>query len=146
MVSRHHAFQPTCHPRSFLRPTQPTPPPPFCHSRTCHPFLLLYQTHGQIFSAQRDIRHLNFAVLRDAGYRAVIFDKDNCLVSTSSPFWRGCAYHAPPSAFRLSHIVTGSYQSLRYAVGFSNNCFFVIGTERVCQSHIQLLSRRPGPR
>ncbi|KAI0254430.1 mitochondrial PGP phosphatase-domain-containing protein [Lactifluus subvellereus] len=27
----------------------------------------------------RDIRHLNFAALRDAGYRGAIFDKDNCL-------------------------------------------------------------------
>ncbi|KAH9965375.1 mitochondrial PGP phosphatase-domain-containing protein [Russula dissimulans] len=27
----------------------------------------------------RDIRYLNFAALRDAGYRGAIFDKDNCL-------------------------------------------------------------------
>ncbi|KAF8496695.1 mitochondrial PGP phosphatase, partial [Russula emetica] len=30
--------------------------------------------------AVRDVRYLNFAILRDAGYRGVIFDKDNCLV------------------------------------------------------------------
>jgi predicted HAD superfamily phosphohydrolase YqeG len=47
------------------------------------------------YPVQRDIRYLNFAALRDAGYRGVIFDKDNCLVSTLSPSLRRCAYHAP---------------------------------------------------
>lgn len=47
--------------------------------------LILLQTQRQRFSVQRDIRYLDFAALRDAGYRGAIFDKDNCLVSTSSP-------------------------------------------------------------
>ena len=37
---------------------------------------------------QRDIRYLNFVALRDAGYRGAIFDKDNCLVSSCSYFYR----------------------------------------------------------
>jgi hypothetical protein len=52
---------------------------PFC--RACMHFLILQQTHTRIFSVQRDICYYDFAVLRDAGYRGVIFDKDNCLVS-----------------------------------------------------------------
>ena len=47
--------------------------------------LILLQTQRQRFSLQRDIRYLDFAALRDAGYHGAIFDKDNCLVSTSSP-------------------------------------------------------------
>lgn len=34
---------------------------------------------------QRDIRYLDFAALRDAGYRGAIFDKDNCLVPFTLP-------------------------------------------------------------
>lgn len=30
--------------------------------------------------AQKDIRYLDFAALRKAGYRGAVFDKDNCLV------------------------------------------------------------------
>jgi hypothetical protein len=30
---------------------------------------------------QEDIRQLDFAALRQAGYRGAVFDKDNCLVS-----------------------------------------------------------------
>jgi phosphatidylglycerophosphatase GEP4 len=29
---------------------------------------------------QEDIRQLDFAALRQAGYRGAVFDKDNCLV------------------------------------------------------------------
>jgi len=29
---------------------------------------------------QQDIRHLDFAALRKAGYRGAVFDKDNCIV------------------------------------------------------------------
>ncbi|KAH8996741.1 mitochondrial PGP phosphatase-domain-containing protein [Lactarius akahatsu] len=51
---------------------------PSIHSSTFTPFL---STCSQLiyFFFQRDIRHLDFAALRDAGYRGAIFDKDNCL-------------------------------------------------------------------
>ncbi|KAI9511496.1 mitochondrial PGP phosphatase-domain-containing protein [Russula earlei] len=41
--------------------------------------LLLSISSKEISSSQPDIRSLNFAALRDAGYRGAIFDKDNCL-------------------------------------------------------------------
>ena len=31
-------------------------------------------------SPQQDIRYLDFAALRKAGYRGAVFDKDNCIV------------------------------------------------------------------
>jgi len=31
---------------------------------------------------RKDIRRLDFAALRQAGYRGAVFDKDNCLVSS----------------------------------------------------------------
>ena len=46
---------------------------PFCSS----------QSSSQ--SAQKDIRCLDFLSLRQAGYRGVVFDKDNCLVCRLFP-------------------------------------------------------------
>lgn len=84
VVARHNALQLPRHPRSSLRPAQPSPHPPFGHSRACYA-VLSYLRCMDSFSVQRDIRYLNFSALRDAGYRGAIFDKDNCLVSTLSP-------------------------------------------------------------
>jgi len=53
---------------------------PFNLPATLVPFYALLNPRLLLPSvAVRDIRYLNFAVLRDAGYRGVIFDKDNCL-------------------------------------------------------------------
>jgi phosphatidylglycerophosphatase GEP4 len=35
-------------------------------------------------STQEDIRQIDFAALKQAGYRGAVFDKDNCLVRTIS--------------------------------------------------------------
>ena len=44
----------------------------------CLSIPFLSQSSSQ--SAQKDIRCLDFLSLRKAGYRGVVFDKDNCLV------------------------------------------------------------------
>jgi predicted HAD superfamily phosphohydrolase YqeG len=36
--------------------------------------------------AQKDIRHLDFRALKEAGYCGAVFDKDNCLVGFVSCF------------------------------------------------------------
>ncbi|KIK61240.1 hypothetical protein GYMLUDRAFT_166904 [Collybiopsis luxurians FD-317 M1] len=42
----------------------------------------------------KDIRHLNFNALKKAGYRGIVFDKDNCLANTLVPeleeAWKEC--------------------------------------------------------
>ena len=43
-------------------------------------------THRAEDDLQEDIRQLNFAELRKAGYKGAVFDKDNCLVRTTFLF------------------------------------------------------------
>ena len=38
-------------------------------------------------SLQKDIRQIDFAALKQAGYRGAVFDKDNCLVRTIYAFY-----------------------------------------------------------
>lgn len=41
---------------------------------------------------QIDIRQLNFNALKDAGYKGVVFDKDNCVVHGFYPrLWDACS-------------------------------------------------------
>lgn len=68
------------------------------------PFLLI--SINQSF-LQRDIRYLDFAALRDAGYRGAIFDKDNCLVPV---FSHPLSVRTHPT-FRLFQIMTSSFRS-----------------------------------
>lgn len=44
-------------------------------SRLCHFMRVLIMP-----LSQTDIRHIDFAALHREGYRAIVFDKDNCLV------------------------------------------------------------------
>jgi hypothetical protein len=94
-----NVIQPSWHPRSSIRSPQSPSHPSLTHNRqwSFHPLPNL--SHNLVL-LQPDIRHLNFTALRDAGYRAAIFDKDNCLVSY------------PPSYFLPLRALTPSHPTL----------------------------------
>lgn len=100
-----HAVQPGRDPRSFLRNPQSPSPPPFSQ---CRASSLPFHKHQSIFFfLQRDIRYLDFAALRDAGYRGAIFDKDNCLV----PVFSHPLSVRTHTTFRLFQMMTSSFRS-----------------------------------
>jgi hypothetical protein len=56
--------------------------------------------HFQVTNKQ-DIRQLDFAALRRAGYHGAVFDKDNCLVRTTHiQASQSCSFHADASPQR----------------------------------------------
>ena len=70
--------------------------------------LFLFTSINQYyFFLQRDIRYLDFAALRDAGYRGAIFDKDNCLV----PVFSHPLSVRTHTTFRLFQMMTSSSRS-----------------------------------
>lgn len=59
---------------------------------------------------QRDIHYLNFPALKDVGDRGAIFDKDNCLVSTSQ--YSNSPSHSYQSRLTASDTAATPFQTL----------------------------------
>jgi phosphatidylglycerophosphatase GEP4 len=45
-------------------------------------YLYIFPRSFLTVSTQEDIRQIDFAALKQAGYRGAVFDKDNCIVRT----------------------------------------------------------------